>query len=240
MPSRSQKVSKQDELFLVEACDATIVVSEVEAQIIGQSIADANIAVIPLFGDVVNRVNSYEKRLNIGFIGGYQHPPNVDAVKYFVADIWPLVRSRIKDCKFIIAGSNVSDEVNGLASKSVEIRGFVPTVGEFLEDVRVMVAPLRYGAGIKGKIVSGLCHGVPQVVSHEASEGMGLEHNRDLMIAQSAEQFADLIIKLYNDQELWEKMADNATKAAERLYSKEVLSVKISDLLDEMKPYGDS
>jgi GT2 family glycosyltransferase len=240
MPARSQKVSKQDELFLVKACDATIVVSEVEAQIICQSITSANIAVIPLFGDVIERVNSYEKRLNVGFIGGYQHPPNVDAVKYFVADIWPLVRLRIKDCKFIIAGSHVSDEVSGLASKSVEVRGFVPTVGEFLEGVRIMVAPLRYGAGIKGKIVSGLCHGVPQVVSHEASEGMGLEHDNDVMIAQSPEQFADLIIKLYNDQGLWEKMADNATKAAERLYSKEVLSVKISDLLDEMKPYGDS
>jgi len=242
MPARSQKIDKQDELFLVEACDATIVVSDVEAKIIAESVANANVKVIPLFGDVVERVNAYEQRLNVGFIGGYQHPPNVDAVKYFVSDIWPLVQSKlvqakIKHCKFIIAGSNVSDEVRKLASKTVEVRGFVPTVGEFLEEVRIMVAPLRYGAGIKGKIVSGLCHGVPQVVSYEASEGMGLEHQADVLIAESAEQFADQVAKLYSDQKLWEKMADNATEAAERLYSKEVLSVKISDLLNEMKPH---
>ncbi len=236
MPARSQKISKDEELLLVQRCDATIVVSEVEAKIIESEVQDSNVAVIPLFGDVVGRINDYNKRLNVGFIGGFQHPPNVDAVKYFAKEVWPLVSQRLKGCKFIIAGSNVSEEVADLASDSIEIRGFVPTVQELLEEVKLMVAPLRYGAGIKGKIVSGLCHGVPQVVSLEASEGMGLIDKQDLLIANSAEEFSDKIVELYETEAAWNKMSDAGVAAAERLYSKKVLSVKISELLNKLKP----
>lgn len=238
MSTRSQKVEKEDEIFLVKECDATIVVSDVEAQILRESAPHAKIKAIPLFGEVLGRTKQYNQRVNIGFIGGYQHPPNVDAVKFFVADVWPIVSKHLGNCKFIIAGSNVSDEIKSLESKNIEVRGFIPDLDNFLEEVRVMVAPLRYGAGIKGKIVSSLCRGVPQVVSTEAAEGMRLEHKTDVMIANSAEQFAKHLIDLYTNKELWETISDGAREKADKYYSKRAQSRKISELLDDVNNVG--
>ena len=234
MSARSQKATQQDELFLINNSEATVVVSHTEANILEELSTQGNVKVIPLFRDVVGRVNDYEQRENIGFIGGFQHPPNVDAVKYFVTEVWPSVSEKLNNAKFIIAGSHVTDEILGLASHNVEVRGFIPTVEELFEEVRVMVAPLRYGAGIKGKIVSGLCHGVPQVVTHEAAEGMGLEHNADVMIASDAHKFADYIIHLYSDKAHWNQLSDGATDKANALYSKSVVSAKVSELLNEL------
>ena len=232
--ARSQRVDKDEEIGFVKGCDATIVVSEAEKEVLTESAPNANIKVISLFREVVGRKNMFKDRANIGFIGGFQHPPNVDAIKYFVSDIWPMVSKKLKNTKFIIAGSNVPEEIKKLSSRTVEVRGYVPTLQELLEEVRVMVAPLRYGAGKKGKIVSGLCYGVPQVVTMEAAEGMGLEHSLDAMITSQAREFADHIISLYTDPELWEKLSKNAVTKAHDEYSKEAISAEISKLLDEL------
>lgn len=234
LSTRSQRVERDEELEMVSNCDVTIVVSEEEKKILQGYVEPADVRVIPLFRDVVGCSNAYENRLNIGFIGGYQHPPNVDAVKYFISKIWPLVSSKIKNCKFVIAGSNAPAEILNLAGARVEVRGFIPTVTELLEEVRLMVAPLRYGAGIKGKVVSGLCHGVPQVVSKEAAEGMGLEKTAAVMIAGDAQQFADSIIELYNNRLLWNNMSRAAVCMARQSYSKEAIGGKITSLLNEL------
>ncbi|MBL4674046.1 MAG: glycosyltransferase, partial [Arenicella sp.] len=231
---RSQKVDKEEELELVRNCDTTTVVSESEQTVLNNYIESAKVKVIPLFRDVVGCSNSYEQRFDIGFIGGYQHPPNIDAVKYFISDVWPLVSKKIKHCKFIIAGSNAPEEILRLAGPRIEVRGFIPTVSELLEDVKLMVAPLRYGAGIKGKIVSALCHGVPQVVTAEAADGICLENTGAVIIADDAQQFANAIIELYTNNKKWNEMSLLALDAARQKYSKDAISGKITDLLNEL------
>jgi len=228
------QADKDAELSLVQKCDATIVVSEDEKTLLEELVPGSNICVIPLFREVVGCSNSFEKRIDIGFIGGYQHPPNVDAVKYFVREIWPLVTNKMDGCRFIIAGSNVPQEISRLASENIEVRGFIPELSDLFAEVRLMVAPIRYGAGVKGKIVSGLCHGVPQVVSQAAAEGMGLKHNNNAMIAGSAEQFADQIINLYSDSSLWNTVSENALQKALDSYSKDAVRGKITALLKDM------
>ncbi|MEO0369237.1 MAG: glycosyltransferase family 4 protein, partial [Pseudomonadota bacterium] len=236
MPARSLKINRQDEVFLVDQCDATIVVSDQEKELLDKLAPEANIAVIPLFGEVVGRNKNFEERFNIGFIGGYQHPPNADAVKHFVKDIWPKIRTELPQCKFVIAGSNVTPEIEALANSKhgIEVKGFVPEVGAFLEEIRVMVAPLRYGAGIKGKIVSALCHGVPQVISEQAGEGMGLEHGNGVFIAPSDQEFCECVVSLYKNESVWNLASDGAENVAHELYSKSRQAVKISNLLRSM------
>ncbi len=234
MTIRSQAVNKDEELNLVKCCDATIVVSHDEKEILESYAPDTNVHVIPLFREIVGKRNEFKQRANIGFIGGYQHPPNVDAVKFFVNEVWPLVTKKLKGAKFIIAGSHMPEDISTLASSTIEIRGFVPTVTELLEEVKLMVAPLRYGAGIKGKVVSGLCHALPQVVSKEAAEGMGLTHNKDVMIANNAAQFAEYIIRLYQDEPHWQQVSIGAIKLANERYSQVSVSRKITDLLNSV------
>jgi hypothetical protein len=97
----------------------------------------------------------------------------------------------------------------------------------------VFILLILYGAGIKGKIVSALCHGVPQVVSDKAAEAMGLEHDLNVMIATDAAEFAEYIVTLYSDQTAWTRIADQGLLKAESSYSKVAMSSRISELLNE-------
>ena len=148
-------------------------------------------------------------RRDIAFIGGYQHPPNVDAAHYFATDIFPLVREQISGVRFQIIGSNPTAALRTLQSDGIDVLGFVPDLSRHLDGLRLTVAPLRYGAGIKGKIATSLSHGVPCVVTPLGAEGMGLEHERNVLIAESPREFAAAVVRLYQDEALWQSLSAN-------------------------------
>ena len=228
---RSQFVSEEEELGLVRKSDATIVVSEEEQKILEDNCPSSEIHLIPLFRDVPGTEVGYQQRLNIGFVGGYRHPPNIDAVNFFIAEVLPLIKKKIPEIKFLVAGSNITHEIERLTSSSVEIRGFVDDLRVFLDEVRVMVAPLRYGGGIKGKVVSSLCHGVPQVATSQATEGMSLSTGQGLLVADRAKEIADSVIKIYQSEQLWNEMSDKGIAVARAQFSKEAIAGKISQIL---------
>src|SRR5690606_33841084 len=108
----------------------------------------------------------FEARKDILFLGGFGHQPNVDAVKYFVREIWPMVCSRNPAMRFIIAGSDVPADLRALdGTDGIEVVGFVRDLGTIFDRVRLSVAPLRFGAGAKGKVAVSLAHGVPAIIS---------------------------------------------------------------------------
>jgi glycosyltransferase involved in cell wall biosynthesis len=231
---RDLAAEKQAELDLVRQSDVTIVVSDAERNVLTENVPDAQIVTIPLYRQVVGAGNTYSQRANIGFIGGYQHPPNIDAVMHFAKKVWPKLCKQLGNCKFIIAGSDMPQEILQLAGEHIEVRGYIEDLSDFFEELRIMVAPLRYGAGIKGKIVSGLCHGVPQVVSRVAAEGMGLSHGQEVLIAADDQQYADLIMQLYNDSALWAQMSEQAIAKAHAAYSSAAVAGRVSELLTQL------
>lgn len=91
------------------------------------------------------------------------------------------------------------------------IVGHVPDLGRQFEKLRITVAPLRYGAGAKGKVASSLSYGVPCVVTPVAAEGMGLVHGETVMVASDPRQFASYVLHLYDDEDMWNRMSDRAT-----------------------------
>jgi SAM-dependent methyltransferase len=149
----------------------------------------------------------FSGREDLAFVGGYQHTPNIDAAIYFVRELFPLIRRRLPGVKCHLIGSRVPPQVADLAAADVIVRGFIPDLGAALDQIKLTVVPLRYGAGTKGKIGTSLSHGVPCVSTTLGVEGMDLASERDILIADSPEEFADAVARLYTDAALWSRVS---------------------------------
>ena len=156
----------------------------------------------------------FEKRHDLLFVGGFRHPPNADGVKWFAKDIWPRIHEALPGCRFLIAGSGAGEDITALSdgSSGIEVLGFVSDerLKELYEESRLVVVPLRYGAGVKGKVVEAVYNGCVIVTTSVGAEGIPdaetvmavtdddpekLYQNEDAIAAR----FADEVIRLYND-----------------------------------------
>ncbi|MFH1278941.1 MAG: glycosyltransferase [Candidatus Eisenbacteria bacterium] len=161
------------------------------------------------------------ERKDLVFIGNYNHQPNEDAVVHFVNHVLPLVHEKLPDVRFHIVGNNPTPAVSALAGKRVNVTGYVPDILPWLRECRVCVVPLRYGAGLKGKVGQAMAAGIPQVSTRIGAEGMGLSHGRDILIADGSEAFAAEVVRLYQDEDLQKRIASNARELAAERYSAE-------------------
>ncbi|TWC34969.1 GT2 family glycosyltransferase [Pseudomonas sp. SJZ079] len=209
------------ELAAIRAADASIVHSTTELALLQPEVPEAKLYVFPLIMDVPGTDRTFAERRDIVFVGGYQHTPNVDAVQYFVAEIMPLLRSRLPGVRFYVVGSKPPVEIQGLASEDVIITGFVEDLNPLLDKMRVSVAPLRFGAGIKGKIGSAMAVGLPVVATSLAAEGMSLSGDENILIADDAEQFSSAVVRLYQDESLWNRISQRGIDFAEKTWGGE-------------------
>ena len=225
---------KQLELTAIRAVDAAIVHSTVELEILAQLLPDVKPHLFSLIVDIKGTHKPFSERRDIVFVGGYQHPPNVDAVKYFTAEIMPLLRQRLPGICFYAVGSKTPAEIQALASEDVIILGFINDLAPLLDKMRVSVAPLRYGAGVKGKIAAAMAAGLPVVATSLAAEGMLLSDGQNILVADGAEAFVETIAKIYQDEALWNRISQNGLAFAEQAWGAEAawgILVKIlSDL----------
>lgn len=142
----------------------------------------------------------FAKRSGVAFVGGFAHPPNADAVHFFVRDVLPLLQRRVPDMDTLIIGSRMPDTIAALRRPGLVPVGFVPVLADVLHKLRATVAPLRYGAGIKGKVLESFAHGLPCVMSEIASEGLELPEALAWLIARSPAEFADKLARLETDE----------------------------------------
>lgn len=229
---------KQREFEMIRKADASIVHSTAELEILRKDLRKEKIHVFPLIMDVCGTSKQFHERNDIVFVGGYQHTPNIDAVQYFVKEIMPLLRVKLPDVRFFAVGSKPPEEILDLACEDVVITGFVEELNPFLDRMRVAVAPLRYGAGIKGKIGSAMAVGLPTVATTLAAEGMSLKQGENIIIADSPEDFVCGISDLFLDERHWNEISKCGLQFAENNWGAEAawktLSSIVSDL--DIKP----
>lgn len=227
---------RRTEIQTVRDADATIVVSRLEYDVLKELAPQANVHRIPIPRMPTRSGRTFDERSGVVFVGGFAHRPNIDAVQFLVEEIWPIVRRSQPTAELRIVGSGVTDYVRSLDNPAtgVKIIGFVENLCDVLDVARVSVAPLRFGAGIKGKVVSSLLHGVPSVLSKIASEGMGLVVGEEVLEGDSAEDIAAAIVKLLEDRQLWQRVADAGFAAAVAEYSVEAVAARMSTLLDSI------
>ena len=159
----------------------------------------------------------FEKREGILFVGGFAHPPNADAVLWCVREVYPLLRSDME-----AKGQKVTDEIKALEQpgNGVIIKGFVSEeeLAELYDTTRIVVVPLRYGAGVKGKVVEALYNGAAIVTTSVGSEGIP-EAETVMEIEDSPEQFARTVADLYADPSRCRQMSDKTQEYVRRHYS---------------------
>ena len=198
---------RQREQHLARAADATIVVSAAEKALLAESVPDAAVVAMPLAREVRPHVAPFDQRRGIGFIGGFAHAPNIDAIRYFLAEIWPLVLRDLPDCGFTIVGADLPPAVLDGVPGQVRYLGHVPDVGPWFDGLRVTVAPLRFGAGLKGKVVSSLASGVPCVATRISVEGMEALDGVAVLVADTPQEFAANIVRASTDAALWSRLS---------------------------------
>ena len=231
--ARSAAETREKELALIRGADVSVVVSPVEQALLAQEAPGARVDVLSNVHAVVGCRQPFEARRDLVFVGGYQHPPNVDAAQWFVREIWPAVRAALPDARVHIVGSKAPDEVRALGEvEGVVFHGFVPDIEPFMDGCRLAVAPLRYGAGVKGKVNMSMAYGQPVVATVMAGEGMYLRPGEDILVADDPAAFADAVVRLYRDAALWQRLSDNGLANVERHFSFNAARAALHAMLD--------
>jgi GT2 family glycosyltransferase len=231
---KSANEMKQRELAAISASDATIVHSTAEFELLHTLLPDVRLHVSPLIMDIPGKSHTFAERRDIVFVGGYQHAPNIDAVQYFVLEIMPLLSKKLPGVRFYAVGSKAPAEIQALASEDVIITGFVEDLNHLLDKMRVSVAPLRYGAGIKGKIGTAMAVGLPVVATSLAAEGMSLSVGENILVADGAEEFANTIAKIYRDEALWNHISQNGIEFADKAWGAEATWVTLAGIVADL------
>ncbi|GMR14405.1 MAG: hypothetical protein BMS9Abin30_0006 [Gammaproteobacteria bacterium] len=216
---RTAQQTRRSEMSVIKAADATLVVSSVEKEVLAQDAPGEKVHILSNIHQVAGRDKDFADRQDIYFVGGYQHPPNIDAACWFVNDVWPLIHACVPQMRFHLIGSRAPGRVRSLSGDGVIFHGFVESLQTFLSDCRIAVAPLRYGAGVKGKVNMSMAHGQPVVATPAAAEGLFAVHERELLVAEDAPAFAREVVRLYQDEELWNRLSDASVRNVEEHFS---------------------
>ncbi|MHB8235062.1 MAG: glycosyltransferase, partial [Solirubrobacteraceae bacterium] len=219
------------ELAMVRASDVTIAVTAEERAQILSDVPGARVLVIPTIHEPAETVPPAASRKDVLFVGGFEHPPNGDAVQYLVREVMPNVWARRPEVSVTIVGGSAPREVEELASARVSVRGWVADLDPLLGSARTMVLPVRFGAGVKGKITQGLAAGVPIVTTAVGAEGLGGQDGANMLIADDAGELAERILKVIDDDTLWQALSSAGRELIAKNCSPRVLDERIREVL---------
>jgi glycosyltransferase involved in cell wall biosynthesis len=223
-------ITRERELTAVRSADVTLTVSAAERELLLALVPGATVQTLPLVYETVD-LHGPADRADILFVGGFQHPPNVDGVKWFVDEVLPLIRPR-RRAKLIVVGGDAPPEVVGLEGEDVMVVGHVPDVDAWYDRARVFVSPLRFGAGVKGKNVHALARGLPLVTTAVGIQGTAIRDGDEALVRNDPQGFAAGVVSLLDDDDLWLRVASKQVALAGRDHSPALLPQLLQPLLD--------
>lgn len=206
---KSSEEWRETEFELFNAADVIHVVGSYEQMLLQKEFPEKPVRNIPLFpyegpyGDSV-KVPEFADRKDLLFVGGFNHAPNYDGILWFLNEVFEHIKQRIPDIRLYIVGSNPPDELKARASDEVIVTGFVTDeeLEKYYNDSRVVVVPLRYGAGVKGKVVEALYYQVPIITTSIGAEGLE-QGDSAMLIQNNPSDFAASVINLYQNEREW-------------------------------------
>lgn len=233
------------EIAAIYRCDKTLMVSETEIELLTNTFRiDPSLFIyLPLFGEYKNERLSFEERKGFVFIGNFLHTPNWDALQYLKAVIWPLIRAKDKTAVIHIYGAYPSEKVTQLSKpqEGFYVEGRAEDAREVIENARVMLAPIRFGAGMKGKLLEAMELGTPSIVTPIAAEDMNSENRWNGVITSDPERLAQEAVELYHDKDRWEQSQKTGEELIKMRYSaaiyKDTFRIELETLLANYKEY---
>lgn len=233
--------TKQDELSIYGKSDIVITVTDADAEILhreNRQLATFTIPNIHPLQEPVSIDTGSDKRLI--FIGSYARPggeTNIDAMRYFCAEILPLIIAAEPDVNLRIIGGPQTAEIAELASPHVEVLGFVPETRPFFETSAISIAPLRFGGGMKGKIGEAMSYGLPVVTTSSGIEGFGLAPGVHALVGNTPREFADAVISLLRDRVLLDQVRTAGYQFIRGNYSDIAVKRRVRDLFARLDDY---
>jgi glycosyltransferase involved in cell wall biosynthesis len=213
------------EINAYAAADGVLTVSQKEADFINDLTGDPRLAhYVPDSDDLSLSPFSFSERKGILFVGNFWHPPNVDALEFLFAEVLPrLEPDLLARHPLFVVGNGLTERIRALGEGRGDVRmvGWVPAVIPYLQRARVSVVPLRYGAGTKRKMIQALMVGTPSVSTSIGTEGLGIRHGEEVLVADDAEGFAAGVDRLLRDEELWQKLARQGRECILQAHGKE-------------------
>lgn len=232
---RSRELARsyeQLELALVRSCDVTLTVSQTERQALLAAAPGSDIRVLSNVHTVAGLGPDFAARQGVLFVGNYHHPPNIDAAIFLAREVMPLVREQLPGLPLVLAGNDPTPTVRGLADPHTSVPGWLPELTDLYAQARVGVAPLRYGAGVKGKVGEAMGSGLPMVLTPAAAEGMALVDGTHTLLGSSAEEFAAAVVRLHRDRALWCRLVMHGRAHVGTVFSPQLLDLVLRGLLD--------
>jgi GT2 family glycosyltransferase len=226
--------TKRIELFLLENTDATIVVSDQERNYLRDFSPDANISVVGTIHRVVQNLVPFKERKGILFVGSFQHPPNEDGLRWFFEEVWEHLDPRVKSDGLSIVGKNPPEELVEEAPEGAKFLGWVESTDPYVDSARLSIAPLRFGAGIKGKIGEAWSRGLPVIGTTSAFRGMVDVGTADFHSADDPKAFAELINSVYSSESLWVKASEAGQRRVQETLSRDVAKKALVHLIDSV------
>lgn len=235
MRKLSAKRTRDGELRLVKRSDVTWVVSAFEKALLAELAPESRVDVVSTIHAVYTGTPELAGREDMIFVGGYRHPPNVDAARWLADEIFPRVRARRPAARLHLVGSEAPAEIIALGEREgIVFHGHVPDLDALLDRTRIGLAPLRFGAGVKGKVNHYLSRGLPTVATTCAVEGMHLVNELDALVADDPDTFARAIERLLDDDALWFDLRKAGWANTRRHFSRDAAAAMIAPLLESL------
>lgn len=218
------------EIASIYRCDCSLIISTYEVQLL-QEVIGVNPQLLLYFPFLLDSMNEYEKakwpsfetRTDFIFIGSGKHDPNVDAIQWLKVELWPLIRQSLPTVNLRIYGSYFPHFIRYMhcPKDGFHIMGWTPNPKEVLSGAKVNLAPLRFGAGLKGKLIEGMQCGTPNVATSIGAEGMHGDLQWNGFIEDQPKQFSEKAVLLYSDSQQWKSSQDYGAAIINQCFIKE-------------------
>ncbi len=229
------------EIASIYRCDLTLIISEYELNLLKTefNIPEYLLVYFPLHSAIANdpvkkEMPSFAERVHFISIGNFRHPPNTDAVLQLKNVIWPRLKERLPDAEIHIYGAYCTEAIKSLTAKKERfiIKGRAESVAKIMRNAKAYLAPIRFGAGIKGKLLDAMEHGLPGITTSIGAEGMYAKLPWNGCIIDTADSFVEEAVKLYTNQDVWNKAVDNGYAICKTQFNKAISNTVLNEKLN--------
>jgi glycosyltransferase involved in cell wall biosynthesis len=226
-------ITKECELRVYNEATGVIVLTKEDEEALRQDLPGIKTWLIPIIVPLLERRNVPRKPILL-FIGGFKHHPNLDGILWFANEVLPLIHQKVPNAELLIVGSHPTKEVSALNNyDGIKVIGFVPDTIPYLNKAAVSIAPLRYGAGMKGKVSEALAAGIAVVTTSLGIQGFSAISGEHLLVADEAQQFANHVITLLNDPTEAFAMGARGRRLVKDICSADVVQAALNKMLGE-------